>query len=348
MAKVFITGIAGFLGSHLADSLLAEGHEVYGCDNLLGGDVANVAHLDKKVIWYHQDCATVTPTALKALGIEVLYHCAAAAHEGLSVFSPGFIFNNVAGASVSVFSAAIAAGVNRIVYLSSMARYGKGWDEEGARKDESPPFREDFHGTQPVDPYGHAKVAAENVLRTLCELHKVEFQIAVPHNIIGPRQCYTDPYRNVISIWMNRLKQGKPGIIYGDGTQVRCFSPVQDILPCLVKLGFENLPNGEVWNLGPDTSEITIAEAYEAVLAVAMMDTPPEFMPGRPAEVKHATCSATKSRKGLGYEEGVLLFTCLEQMWNAIPDGGKPFRYDNYPLEIVSDLTPTTWKDRLI
>ena len=84
--------------------------------------------------------------------------------------------------------------------------------------------------TKPVDPYGIAKVAAEQCLINLANLNGMEWNIAVPHNIIGPNQKYDDPYRNVVSIFINRNLQGKPAVIYGDGKQERCFSYIDDVI----------------------------------------------------------------------------------------------------------------------
>ena len=122
-------------------------------------------------------------------GIDVLFHCAATAHEGLSVFSPYTITQNNIMATVGVATAAIQNGVKRIIYCSSMARYG----------DQQSPFTEEMP-TKPVDPYGISKVAGEEILKTLCKVHGVELVIAVPHNIIGPKQKYDDPFRNAVSI----------------------------------------------------------------------------------------------------------------------------------------------------
>lgn len=343
--KIWVTGIAGFLGSHLAEGLRAEGHEVWGNDNLSGGTLEN---LPKGVGFVTTDCRYQKEMQhqLELVKPEVLYHCAALAHEGLSSFSPALIFDNVAQASVSVFSAAIAAGVKRIVFLSSMARYGKGAVDTPRSGDVGPPFREDWHIAAPVDPYGIAKVAAEQVLQVLCETHGVEYRIAVPHNIIGTRQCFTDPFRNVASIFLNRLKQGKAGIIYGDGTQVRCFSPVDDIVPCLVKMGLDDsLPNGGIWNLGPDKGEMTINELYAKCCGVAGVALDALQAPGRPNEVPQAYCTADKARAELGYESRVLLDGCLREMCAAIPAGGKPFRYENRALEITAGA-PVVWKER--
>ena len=106
--KIFITGVAGFLGSHLADRMLELGHEVTGNDNLLGGYRANV---DPRVKFYTTDCCDRRMMECIIKDSEVVIHCAATAHEGLSVFSPDFITKNIYQASVSTISAAISAGV---------------------------------------------------------------------------------------------------------------------------------------------------------------------------------------------------------------------------------------------
>ena len=116
-----ISGIAGFLGSHLADRLLAMGHDVVGCDSLLGGELINVP---PDAEFYQYDCRDINAMAKIIRGCELVYHCAATAYEGLSVFSPAMIMDNILTGSVSVFSAAIGDGARRIVFCSSMARYG--------------------------------------------------------------------------------------------------------------------------------------------------------------------------------------------------------------------------------
>ena len=201
--KILVTGVAGFLGSHLADKLSKLGHEVLGVDNMVGGYKDNIS---KEIEFFNIDCCDFQKIKKIMKDIDIVYHCAATAHEGLSVFSPFQITKNNYLASISIFSAAINEKVKRIIFCSSMARYG----------DQKTPFREDMQ-TRPIDPYGISKVAAEQVLQNLCDLNNIEWVIAVPHNIIGPKQIYDDPYRNVVSIFLNRMLQGKPPITYGDG-----------------------------------------------------------------------------------------------------------------------------------
>ena len=220
--KVFVTGVAGFLGSHLAEKLVNLGHQVIGIDNMLGGYEDNVP---KNIEFHKGDCCDFEKVQSIMKGVDVVYHCAATAHEGLSVFSPFEITKNNYLASVAIFSAAVNQKVKRIIFCSSMARYGG----------QKTPFTENMKPA-PVDPYAISKVASEEVLKNLCELNNIEWVIAVPHNIIGPRQKYDDPFRNVVSIMINRMMQGKAPVIYGDGKQTRCFSYIDDCLSCLIPM----------------------------------------------------------------------------------------------------------------
>ena len=332
--KIFITGVAGFLGSHLADRMLALGHEVIGNDNLLGGYVDNV---DDRVELYNVDCCDRNMMSEIMQGCNIVIHCAATAHEGLSVFSPDFITKNIYQASVSTISAAIACGVDRFVFCSSMARYG----------DQVVPFQESYY-PKPVDPYGIAKVAVEQTLKALCETHGMEWNIAVPHNIVGPRQRYDDPFRNVMSIMANRNLQGKPAYIYGDGEQTRCFSYVADCITCLEKLALDPLISSETINIGPDEGTITINELAKLVADECGFEGSPLHISDRPNEVKHATCSADKARELLGYKTTVSVEQAVKETVSWIKrKGPKNFDYQ-FPLEIINEKTPATWKDQLM
>lgn len=337
--KIFITGVAGFLGSHLADAMIADGHEVVGIDNYIGGDPQNISHLLMLPTFkfYQFDCNSFDSVRQVMAGCDIVYHCAATAYEGLSVFSPHIVTQNIVTAATGVFSAAIANKVKRIVHCSSMARYGAGM----------PPFREDVTCPVPQDPYGIGKVCAEEMLINLCGTHGIEYVIAVPHNIIGPRQKYDDPYRNVASIMINLMLQGRPPVIYGDGTQKRCFSFIDDCLFCLKKMAFQEDIVGNVVNIGPDEEVITIYDLFNTIQRLLDTSYYPILMPGRPQEVHYAVCSSDKARKLLGYKTSTTLEAGLSKMIEHIrARGPKPFEY-HLPIEIVSEKTPKTWTQKL-
>ena len=332
--KIFITGIAGFLGSHLADRMISLGHDVSGNDTLIGGYIDNV---NSQAKFYQINCCDLDAMTDAIQGSDIVVHTAATAHEGLSVFSPNFITKNIFQASVSTISASITAGVKRFVYCSSMARYGN----------QPSPFYENCP-TAPVDPYGIAKVAEEQILKMLGDTHGMEWNIAVPHNIVGPRQRYDDPFRNVMSIMINRNLQGKPAIIYGDGNQTRCFSYVDDCIFCLEKLILDSNLVGETINIGPDENPITINELAKQVANVCGFADLPIYLKDRPGEVKHATCSSNKARQLLGYQTKTDINTAIKETVHWVKSKGpKPFDY-NLPLEIINEKTPTTWKDQLM
>ena len=335
MKKIFITGIAGFLGSHVADEFINQGYEVAGNDNLIGGYEDNVP---KDAVFYPFDCRSEQiKKILEEFKPDILIHTAATAYEGLSVFSPSFVTSNIYEASISVFSAAISSGVQRIINCSSMARYG-------AIK---VPFTEDM-SPKPQDPYGIAKYAAEQTLECLAKVHSIEYVTLVPHNIIGPRQKYDDPYRNVASIMINRCLQGLPPIIYGDGTQTRCFSFIQDVLNCLMTACLDEAPLGQVINVGPDEEVITINELSQKICELTDFKGEPMFLPARPQEVKHAVCSSQKARKLLDYATKVNLKDGLQSMVTYIKNRGVSRFNRHMPVEIISDLTPKTWiSDRM-
>ena len=332
--KVLVTGVAGFLGSHLSEKLSSMGHKVVGIDNMIGGYEDNVP---SNVEFHKIDCCDFNKVKSIMKGINVVYHCAATAHEGLSVFSPFEITKNNYLASVSIFSAAVNEKVDRIIFCSSMARYG----------DQLTPFTE-IMMPKPVDPYAISKVAAEEVLKNLCDLNGVEWVIAIPHNIIGPRQKYDDPFRNVVSIMINRMLQGKAPIIYGDGEQTRCFSYIDDCLSCLIPMLDQKNLNHEIINIGPDEEFVTINKIAEICSNITGVNLSPIYKKDRPKEVKHATCSADKARNLLNYKTKVSLIEGIKKTFNYIKSRGvRPFDY-NISLEIDNEFTPSTWKNKEI
>ena len=333
--KVLITGVAGFMGSHLADSMLTEGHDVLGIDNLIGGYESNVP---KFVNFIKEDLRNLESISPYFKGVDVVIHSACTAYEGLSVFSPSLVSENTYQITANVLSASINFRVNKFIYLSSMARYGTQLIV---------PFTEDMTPA-PQDPYGIAKYASELLIRNLCELNKIDYTILVPHNIIGPRQKYDDPFRNVASIMINRMLQGKQPIIYGTGNQKRCFSFMKDVVDPIKTTIESTIANSEVINIGPDEEFISINELALKISNIVGFSLDPIYVPGRPQEVEYANCSANKARRLLNYSPSVSLNEGLQELVSWISEkGARPFEY-HLPIEIRNDTTPKTWTEKLI
>ena len=218
-----------------------------------------------------------------------------------------------------------------------MARYGNN----------KTPFSE-HSDPKPVDPYGVSKVAAENILKILSETYKFEYNIAIPHNIVGTKQKYDDAFRNVASIMINLMLQNRKPIIYGDGNQKRCFSDIDDCLNCLEKLLFDPNIVSETVNIGPDEEFITINELFQKISNKLQFNKGAEYHKNRPNEVVEALCSSEKARKILGYKTTKSLDESLNEMIDFIKKRGvRKFKY-NYEIEIENDdVLPKTWKEKL-
>lgn len=334
--KIFVTGGAGFLGSWLIEDLLGAGHSVVSVDNMVGGYGDNIVrHEDHR---FHQaDILDLDRMSELMSGCDVVFHTAALAYEGLSVFSPALVTNNIVGGSVNLATAAVRNRVRRFVNCSSMARYGEN----------RVPFTEDM-APRPHDPYGVAKVAAEMQIDLLGKIHGFEVVHAVPHNIIGARQKYDDPFRNVASIMANLMLQGRQPIVYGDGTQMRCFSFVQDDLFVMRRLiDCDLIEHGEKFNVGPDEEFVTINELAARIARLLDFDLNIEYHDPRPCEVKLATCSADKIRQRFGYRTEVTLDQGLQTIIEYIRKRGtRHFKY-HLPIEIQTAQLPRSWRDRL-
>ena len=332
--NIYITGIAGLVGSNLARKLL-KNHSVRGCDTLIGGYDDNIP---ETIEWTKADICDTSQMQNELRNIDVIIHTAALPYEGLSVFSPSLIVQNIVGGTTSLASAAIQNNVKRFIFCSSMARYGN----------QTPPFTENMN-KKPVDPYGMAKAQAEDMLFLLSDIHSLEVVIAVPHNIIGIGQRYTDPYRNVAAIMINSTYHNEKIYIYGDGTQKRSFSDISDCVEALSHMveSDRNL-NKEIYNIGPDNNEISINQLAEYVSILTEIGPEIIFVPDRPREVKNAFCSSEKIKKEFNYNAKISLIVTLTSMVKWINKrGSQKFDY-HLPIEITNrDELPRTWKDRL-
>ena len=298
---ILITGVAGLLGSRLADWLVENtNHNIVGVDDLSGGYIDNVHNQ----VQFHQfDLAENDrlEKLVKVTNPNVVYHLAAYAAEGLSPFMRSFNYKNNLMSTSKVINACINYEVERLVFTYTMAVYGHG----------NPPFDEEDTPT-PIDPYGIAKYACEMDIQVAGEQHGLDWCIIRPHNVYGEKQNIWDRYRNVLGIWMYQHMNNEKMTIFGDGEQKRAFSYMGDCLEPLYKSGFDKRASKEIINLG-SSKFYTINQANEILIDVLKEGTPIYLEPRH--EVKNAHPTWEKSMELLDYEDTTDLKTGLHNMW---------------------------------
>lgn len=299
MSKILITGVAGLLGSRLADYLV-DNHEVIGIDDLSGGYLENI---NSKVNFYKINLASSSEleNIFQKHKPEYVFHLAAYAAEGLSPFIRKFNYENNLISTTRLINESIKHNIKRFIFTSSMAVYGKAIT----------PFKESYI-PDPIDPYGVAKYACEMDIKIAGEQHGLDWCIIRPHNVYGIKQNIWDKYRNVLGIWMYNILNDKPITIYGDGNQERAFSYIDDCLPYFWKSAILPECSKQIFNMGGDT-KTTINEAAHTLLKIVGKH-PIVYLEGR-HEVKHAWVTHEKIKNVLGFESKTTLEEGLKVMW---------------------------------
>jgi UDP-glucose 4-epimerase len=240
MARSLVTGGAGFMGSHVVERLLNDGHEVVVLDDLSGGFLDNIPEGAVFVKGSILDVDLID-RLFKEYRFTNVYHLAAYAAEGLSHFIKRFNYNNNLIGSVNLINASLNYGVKCFVFTSSIAVYGAG---QSPMKEEMTPI--------PEDSYGIAKLAVEQELKVSHEMFGLDYIIFRPHNVYGERQNIGDRYRNVVGIFMNQILRGEPLTIFGDGTQVRAFTHIDDVAPIIARSVDVPAARNQTFNVGAD------------------------------------------------------------------------------------------------
>lgn len=326
--RILCTGGAGFIGSHLVDRLVAAGHEVVGIDDFSGGTAENLNPGADTHTLDLRDAGAVD-RVIRSIKPEIVYHLAANAAENKAQFSPIDITSRNYSAFVNTLVPAIRYGMRRFVFTSSIAVYGAG----------QTPFKETDR-PEPEDLYGVSKHAAEQSLHILSNVHGFDYVITRPHNIYGPRQNMRDPYRNVVTIWMNAILRNEPYVIYGDGEQVRQFSYIGDVAEQLMRCGFEQV-SGMTFNLG-SSIPYTLNQLSDAIRTVTGTNIEPRYLPERPQEVKVAVADHSLADHSLG-ECKTDLLSGLTVTWEWCRAQG-PQSPIYTEIELPSERMPANWR----
>ncbi len=239
--KSLVTGGAGFIGSHVVDSLIERGHQVVALDDLSGGFKDNV---NPKATFVEGSVTDVTlvESLSNKYRFDYVFHLAAYAAEGLSHFIKRFNYENNLIGSVNLINCSVNYDVKCFVFTSSIAVYGK--NQLPMREDSLP---------MPEDSYGIAKLAVEKELKISHDIFGLNYVIFRPHNVYGERQNIGDKYRNVVGIFMNQILQGKELTVFGDGNQTRAFSYIRDVAPIIAESVETPKAFNNIFNVGADT-----------------------------------------------------------------------------------------------
>jgi UDP-glucose 4-epimerase len=328
---VLVTGVAGFIGSHVAEQCVKLGFSVVGADDLSGGFAGNVpAEVE------FRRGSVADPAFVKSLfefaRFDYVYHLAAYAAEGLSHFIRRFNYvNNLVG-SVNLINESVLGGVSCFVFTSSIAVYGPN----------QTPMTEELV-PRPEDPYGIAKYAVELDLEAAHRMFGLPFVVFRPHNVYGERQNIADRYRNVIGIFMNQVMKGERMTIFGDGEQTRAFSHVDDVAPLIAQSPLVPEAQNEVFNVGADRP-YTVNGLAAAVASSFGVRPDVEHLPAR-LEVVHAFASHDKARRVFSPPEPIALEAGIERMarWARARGPVRPVTFD--AIEVPVNLPPS-WRPR--
>ncbi len=329
MSTILVTGGAGFIGSHLAEALRRRGHGVVVLDDLSGGFADNLTDGARLVHGSILDVELLN-RLFDEHAFDYVYHLAAYAAEGLSHFIKRFNYTNNVIGSVNLINAAVNFDVKGFIFTSSIAVYG---DRAQLPMDETT-------RPEPQDSYGIAKFAVEQELHASRDMFGLDYIIFRPHNVYGPKQNIGDRYRNVVGIFMNQILQGKPMTIFGDGTQTRAFSYIDDVAPVMAEA--IEIPSAwnQIFNVGAD-QPCALNDLARQVAAVMNVEPDIVHLPPR-HEVQHAHATHGKVRDVFGNRQQTTLEEGLRTMAAWVKIRGARASMPFQEIEVPKNL-PAVW-----
>jgi nucleoside-diphosphate-sugar epimerase len=288
MPNYLVTGGAGFIGSHLVETLLGRGEQVRNVDSLITGHRRNVIN---GADFVHGDLADPEVAQRGIAGADYVLHQAAIPSVPRSVKDP--ITSNRANidATLNVLVAARDAKVKRLVYAASSSAYGNA---------AALPKREDMP-TGPLSPYALQKLVGEEYLKLFTSLYGLETVSIRYFNVFGPRQDPGSPYSGVISLFITTLLAGKAPKIYGDGGQTRDFTYVANVVDGVLKACTAPKASGEVINVATG-GRISLNELFTTLRDIIGAKVEPEYLEERAGDVRDSQADIGKAQRLLGYD----------------------------------------------
>jgi len=294
--KVLVTGGAGFIGSHLVDELVKEDFKVTVLDNLSTGRIENIKHHLEKILFVKGDIRDKKNVEEALEGVEVVFHLAAITSVPYSVKHPKITYEVNVDETKNLLETCLRGNVEKIIYLSTCAVYG---EPEYLPVDEK-------HPTNPISPYAESKLKAEQVCMRFQEDYGLKTTVLRPFNIYGSRQR-NDCYGGVIASFIERLRRGKPPLIYGNGKQTRDFIYVKDAVKAFMAALNRNDAIGRTFNIatGIPTSINQLAQLLIDLFEAE--EIKPQHTNPRQGDIKHIYANIEEAKHRLGFEPRVSL-----------------------------------------
>jgi UDP-glucose 4-epimerase len=329
MPTSLVTGGAGFIGSHVAERLLEEGYETVVLDDLSGGFESNIP----KGAVFVKGSITDYPLLQRLFEkhrFDYVFHLGAYAAEGLSHFIRRFNYGNNLMGSVNLINLSVLHKAKCFVFTSSIAVYG---ENQLPMTEETIP--------RPEDPYGISKYAVEQDLEAARRMFGLNYIIFRPYNVYGERQNLWDRYRNVIGIFMNQIMSGKPLTVFGDGSQTRAFTHIDDVSHLIARSIRHEKAYNNVFNIGSE-KPYTVKELATIIAEEFGVEPKFNYQPQR-KEVKHAYSSIEKVKEYFGYEPRISLREGIRRMapWARSQPHREIKTFEG--IEIEENLPPS-WK----
>lgn len=296
MAKILITGVAGFIGSSLARALVGAGHDVRGIDNLSSGRIGNVAALLSSMEFVVGDVRNNAILRPLCEGCDVVFHEAALPSVPKSVIDPrGTHLANVDG-TLEVLLAARDAGVRRVVYAASSSAYGES---------ETLPKHEQMM-TAPLSPYAVQKLTGEHYMQAFSRVYGLETVSLRYFNVFGPYQGADSPYSGVLAKFITKMLEGQTPLIFGDGSHSRDFTYIDNVVEANILAAFAagEKVSGRVYNIACG-ERVSLLETYRILADMIGFDEAPVFAPPRIGDIRHSLADISRAKNDLGYSPKV-------------------------------------------
>lgn len=299
---VLVTGGAGFIGSHIVETLLERGARVRVVDNLSTGHLSNLEAVSDKIDFLEGDLADEAVARRAVADVELIFHEAALPSVPRSVSNPRETHLASVEATFNLLLAAREHKVKRVVYAASSSAYG---DQPTLPKLET--MRPD-----PLSPYAAAKLLGEYYCQVFYRSYGLEAICLRYFNVFGPRQDPGSPYSGVISQFVDRLLKKQSPIIYGDGEQTRDFTYVSNAVEANMLAAETSRGIGEVINIA-NGEKVTINELFRLLSQITGQDgVRPEYRPARTGDILHSLADISRAKEYLGFTPRVGLRQGLE------------------------------------